>query len=96
MSGGPIFNGSTGGVCGVICDSFGENPDGSEHTSFGSLIWPSLAIQMETLIENKPPLVKISFFEAIEKNYIKADKTFKNLKFQKKGDKISVELLNSG
>lgn len=95
MSGGPIFNGTTGGVCGVICDSFGEADDKGEYTSYGSLIWPSLAIQLEALCEGSSELTKFTAYEAIQRGYFKADDTFKKLKLMKNGDKISITINKS-
>ncbi|MCL4382307.1 MAG: serine protease [Patescibacteria group bacterium] len=95
MSGGPIFNGSTGGVCGVICDSFGETDEHGEYTSYGSLIWPSLAINIETKMENDPSIDKLTVYEMIQRKFIRADDTFKNIEIVKNKNLISIIHKNS-
>ena len=94
MSGGPIFSGSSekGGVCGVICSAFDGQGEDGEYTSFGSLIWPSLAMTLEMKIEAEPEIERVSVYELAQKGYIKHDNTFNRLEFSKTGDKISVGL----
>ncbi|MEK7571245.1 MAG: serine protease [Patescibacteria group bacterium] len=92
MSGGPIFN-ESGGVCGVICDAFGESDENGDYISYGSLVWPSLAITLETKIENDPTVTQITAYEMIKRGFIKADKTFDNLHFVRNGKEVSLSLL---
>jgi|GEM_PF-713874 len=92
MSGGPVFNGATGGVCGVICDSFGETDEKGEYTSYASSIWPSLAIPLEARIEGSTSLTSITPLECIQKGYFKADESYRELDLVRSGDKISIRM----
>lgn len=94
MSGGPIFN-ETGGVCGVICDSFGEigEDDNKEYVSYGSLIWPSLITKLNIRVENDPSVKEgITVYNAIKKGFIIVDKTFDQIEYSEEGEKVSIEL----
>jgi hypothetical protein len=48
MSGGPIFNGRSGDVCGVICSSLPATTDEEDHISYASTLWPIIATLVDT------------------------------------------------
>lgn len=78
MSGGPIFN-PAGKVCGVICSSYGKREGADDHISYGSLLWPSLGIE---LILPKGPITDRkweSLFDLAVRGEIICDQTLKNI-----------------
>lgn len=78
MSGGPIFN-PAGQVCGVICSSFGKPSDAHEYTSYGSLLWPSLG--MEVILPKGPIADRKweSLYELANRGEITCDQTIENI-----------------
>lgn len=46
MSGGPVFD-AQGHLCGLLCSSLKANDADEEHASYVTLLWPSLAAELE-------------------------------------------------
>lgn len=78
MSGGPIFK-EDGTVCGVICSSLGGCNDDTGYISYVSLIWPALAIEVETTFEDHGKLESISLLELIKRKFISCDESIRRV-----------------
>jgi hypothetical protein len=48
MSGGPVFDNSTGHLCGVVCSSIDGQSDDEGHVSYVSSLWPLVATQIDS------------------------------------------------
>lgn len=66
MSGGPVFDNSTGHLCGVVCSSMDGEADDDGHVSYVSSLWPLVATRMnsfETPWHVGPELPALCLFE---------------------------------
>ena len=78
MSGGPIFDGATGGVCGVICSSFsGDEADG--YISYVSMIWPALGTSIQVASEDDPVPKDLLIYDLCKQGYIKTDASIEDI-----------------
>jgi hypothetical protein len=66
MSGGPVFNNSTGHLCGVICSSMPGTTNDAGHLSYASSLWPVTGTQIdanETQLEGGQPWPLMRLFQ---------------------------------
>jgi hypothetical protein len=78
MSGGPIFN-QAGAVCGVICYGMPPIEEDPRYISYGSLLWPAMAAQIEVCIDPAKGVETLLIYDLVKKGYISTDETFKNI-----------------
>lgn len=70
LSGSPIF-GEDGSVCGVLCEGIEEEPDSkNDPVTYGSLLWPSIGIQIQAKFSETEPERNIRLYELIKCNNI--------------------------
>jgi len=72
MSGGPVFM-ENGSVCGIICSSFSNPQEESEHISYVSDIGPALSFKVNILLEGNTVPQQFTLFELIKMNIISVD-----------------------
>jgi hypothetical protein len=46
LSGGPVIDHATGGICGVVCTGFDDGRQTAKSTSYASLLWPALGLRI--------------------------------------------------
>jgi hypothetical protein len=69
MSGGPVFDNTTGRVIGLVCTSFDQQP-GMPPTSYASLLWPVLGTQVQIRRVDLPEGASYFFHELFEKRFL--------------------------
>lgn len=71
LSGSPIF-GEDGSVCGVLCEAIEEEPDSkNDPVTYGSLLWPSIGIQIQAKFSETEPERDIRLYELVKRKNIR-------------------------
>jgi hypothetical protein len=69
MSGGPVFD-ETGRFCGLICSNLPPSDEGEDHVSWVTLLWPSLAVQVNADREGYTKDVKYPVHELARDQFL--------------------------
>jgi hypothetical protein len=94
MSGGPILSATTPGVCGVICSGT-ELADSTTPTiSYGSLIGPALAIDLEMTGSNDVTK-RLFLWDLVRSGAVFCDETYAQLNVTRKDNAIEIDFGDS-
>jgi hypothetical protein len=65
MSGGPVFSGDSGNVCGVVCSSIGGAGETAGYTSFAALMVNTIGLRVTIDTETGD---RLRFYELVQRN----------------------------
>jgi hypothetical protein len=91
MSGGPVVN-ERGGVRGVICSSYGQQPDSSDYLSYASLLWPTLGSKIDVAPAEGEAARPTAIIDLIQSGYIASDGTEQTVKVIETEEGVRVHI----